>query len=63
MRRTVLLVSVLVAAVTPVMPSLAYEEPPRGPCNQGTVHAHGTVPHETEGNMVAHDHIPHCPHH
>lgn len=36
------------------------EEPGHGSCNRGTQHAHGTVPHETEGNHVAHSRIPHC---
>ena len=44
-------------------PVAAQEEPPRGSCNRGTMHAHQTVPHATEGNHVAHMHIPHCPTH
>jgi hypothetical protein len=43
------------------VPAGALEEPPRGSCNSGTMHAHETVPHETAGNHVAHSHIPHCP--
>ena len=41
----------------PALPSVAQEEPPRGPCNRGTMHAHHTVPHE---NVAAHAAIPHC---
>lgn len=26
-----------------------------------TTHAHETVPHETDGNMTAHQSIPYCP--
>ena len=42
-----------------VAPS-ALAEPPRGPCNAGTMNAHETVPHQTAGNMRAHEAIPHC---
>ena len=57
--RKALLVVVTGAAVLlgSASPSLAQEEPPRGPCNRGTKHAHHTVPHE---NVVAHAAIPHC---
>ena len=42
-------------------PALAQADPPRGSCNAGTVNAHATVPHNTQGNHVAHMNIPHCP--
>jgi hypothetical protein len=45
--------AVFVAAVAP--PAVA--EPPEAACNQGTAHAHETVPEE---NAVAHEHIPEC---
>ncbi|MDQ4130486.1 MAG: hypothetical protein M3133_05780 [Actinomycetota bacterium] len=63
MRRGLVLVGMLVCALMgPVLPGSAQEEPPRGPCNRGTMTAHHRVPHATEGNEVAHDRIPHCPH-
>ena len=40
----------------------AAQEPPRGPCNRGTMNAHERVPHRTQGNETAHERIPHCPH-
>ena len=51
---TILLAPVVPASAQPV------DEPPRGPCNRGTMHAHQTVPHRTAGNERAHQAIPHC---
>jgi hypothetical protein len=62
MRRTVATLAVAAAAVLGLgVPAGAQADPPRGSCNAGTMNAHATVPHETEGNHVAHAHIPHCP--
>ena len=44
----------------PVAPSFAQEEPPRGPCNRGTMKAHETVPYRNQGTATAHQAIPHC---
>ncbi len=64
MRRVSVIVSLLVTALMgPVLPGLAQEQPPRGTCNSGTTNAHEIVPHQTEGNLVAHSSIPHCPEH
>lgn len=61
MRRALAAAVVAVAAATALtaVPAGA-AEPPRGPCNAGTMHAHETVPHNTEGNHQAHMSIPHC---
>ena len=56
--------AVAVTAAAALVPGAAWAEPPveppRGSCNRGTMHAHETVPHETEGNHHAHSVIPHC---
>ena len=61
MRKFAVAVLVTAGALGSIAPAaLAQAEPPRGPCNSGTMRAHDTVPHETAGNLVAHDAIPHC---
>ena len=52
----------LSSALSVAMAPSALAEPPRGPCNAGTMKAHATVPEETAGNMRAHQAIPHCDH-
>ncbi|MGH9179588.1 MAG: hypothetical protein ACRD0N_13665 [Acidimicrobiales bacterium] len=63
MRKTLaaIVITTTAAAVAPAGTALAgSEDAPRGPCNRGTMNAHDTVPHETEGNHQAHQSIPHC---
>jgi hypothetical protein len=61
MRKLVVALFVTGGTLASMAPAaLAQAEPPRGPCNAGTMHAHATVPHVTAGNMVAHSSIPHC---
>ena len=61
MRKAVATLAAATAAVLGLAaPAVAQEEPPRGSCNSGTMHAHHTVPHETAGNHIAHERIPHC---
>lgn len=56
--------ALFVTTVVGLAPTAAFgqgsEEAPRGSCNAGTMHAHETVPHLTEGNHQAHMSIPHC---
>jgi hypothetical protein len=61
MRKLAVTLFVTAAALGSMAPAaLAEDEPRRGACNRGTMNAHATVPHETSGNMVAHNAIPHC---
>ncbi len=50
---------ILLAPVASAAAQPPNQEPPRGPCNAGTMRAHETVP---ERNERAHEAIPHCPH-
>ena len=61
MRRVAVILAVQAAALAGLaLPAWGQPDPPRGPCNRGTEHAHETVPHHAPGNMVAHQNIPHC---